>query len=172
MDPESLRVGETTPEITNSFLCLLVNIPFVIYFKIIKRLGDIVGNTMVYVLHQTIIQSIIIGLVAIYYDNADYNTLSNGSIWGWLQPQELVYVSVLYGLICGVYGTHGAIFAVKHFPLIPLMNSYLLRPIIAQLLGWYLEIDKVPGTMTWIGVSGLILSIMFYNTKSSADSDQ
>jgi hypothetical protein len=60
-----------------------------------------------------------------------------------------------------VYGTHGAIFAVKHFPLVPLMNSYLSRPIIAQLLGCLLHIDHIPGPLTFIGVAGLIGSIMF-----------
>jgi hypothetical protein len=130
-DPESLRVGEASPNIGNSFLCLLVNIPFVIYFMIIKRLGAIVGNTMVYVLHQTIIQSVIIGFLAVYVDGAEWRTMGDNSIWGWMQADQIVFVSVVYGLICGVYGTHGAIFAVKHFPLIPLMNSYLLRPIIA-----------------------------------------
>jgi len=85
-DPESIRVGEAAPNIGNSFLCLLVNIPFVIYFIIIRRLGQIVGNTMVYVLHQTIIQSFIIGFLAIYIDGAKWNDISDGSIWGWLQP--------------------------------------------------------------------------------------
>jgi hypothetical protein len=41
------------------------------------------------------------------------------------------------------------------------MNSYLLRPIIAQLLGYLLGIDNIPGAMTFIGVTGLIFSIMF-----------
>jgi len=161
MDPESIRVGEAAPNIGNSFMCLLVNIPFVIYFIIIRRLCQIVGNTMVYVLHQTIIQSFIIGFLAIYIDGAKWNEISDGSIWGWLQPDQVVFVSIMYGLICGVYGTHGAIFAVKQFPLIPLMNSYLLRPIIAQLLGCWLGIDLIPGAMTFLGVTGLIFSIMF-----------
>lgn len=87
--------------------------------------------------------------------------MGDNSIWGWLQEDQFLYVTVVYGLVCGVYGTHGAIFAVKHFPLIPLMNSYLLRPIIAQLLGVWLDIDKIPGTMTFLGVTGLIFSIMF-----------
>ena len=94
-------------------------------------------------------------------DGAKWNTIADDSIWGWMQSKEFLYISIVYGLICGVYGTHGAIFAVKHFPLIPLMNSFLLRPIIAQLLGCYLGIDNLPGSMTIIGVAGLIFSIIF-----------
>lgn len=116
---------------------------------------------MVYVLHQTIIQSIMLIVLAVLVDGAKWKTVSDDSIWGWMQRKEFVYVSTVYGLVCGVYGTHGAIFAVKHFPLIPLMNSYLLRPIIAQLLGYLLGIDNIPGSMTFIGVTGLIFSIMF-----------
>lgn len=84
MDPESIRVGEDKPNIGNSFLCLLVNIPFVIYFMIIRRLGMLVGNTMVYVLHQTIIQSFIIAILAINVDGAEWKTVNDRSIWGWL----------------------------------------------------------------------------------------
>merc|ERR1712166_1075391 len=105
--------------------------------------------------------SCIIAVCAVYLDGASWNDLSDMSIWGWLRPDQVVFVSIVYGLVCGVYGTHGAIFAVKHFPLIPLMNSYLLRPIIAQLLGCYLGIDNIPGVMTFLGVTGLIFSIMF-----------
>jgi len=85
MDPEALRVGEASPNLVNSFLCLTVNIPFVIYFMIIKRLGYLVGNTMVYVLHQTIIQTVIICFLAVWIDGAKWNTLGDDSIFGWLQ---------------------------------------------------------------------------------------
>ena len=40
------------------------------------------------------------------------------------------------------------------------MNSFLLRPIIAQLFGVFLGIDQVPGIQTFLGVAGLIISIM------------
>jgi len=39
LDPMSTRVGEDSANIGASFMCLLVNFPFVIYFFIIKRLG-------------------------------------------------------------------------------------------------------------------------------------
>jgi len=100
-------------------------------------------------------------ILSVWVDGAKWNTIANDSIWGWMQAEELAYVGIVYGLICGVYGTHGAIFVIKHFPLIPLMNSYLLRPIIAQYLGYELGIDNLPGSMTFIGVVGLIFSIMF-----------
>jgi hypothetical protein len=38
-DPNSTRVGEDSANIGASFMSLLVNFPFVIYFFIIKRLG-------------------------------------------------------------------------------------------------------------------------------------
>ena len=100
-------------------------------------------------------------VLAIWVDGAKYDTIADDSVWGWMQAKEVIYVSTVYGLICGVYGTHGAIFAVKHFPLIPLMNSYLMRPIISQLCGYFLGIDYIPGIMTFVGVTGLIFSIMF-----------
>jgi len=110
-------------------MTLLVNLPFVVYFFIIGKLGKMVDNMLVYVLHQTVIQSGMLIILAIWIDGAEYTTMSDKSVWGWMQKDEFVYVSTVYGLICGVYGTHGAIFVVGHFPLVPLMNSYLLRPI-------------------------------------------
>lgn len=83
-DPNSTRVGEDSANIGASFMSLLVNFPFVIYFFIIKRLGQLVGNCMVYVLHQTIIQSIMLIILAIWYDGAKWNTISDDSIWGWM----------------------------------------------------------------------------------------
>ena len=110
-------------------MTLLVNLPFVVYFFLIGKLGKMVDNMLVYVLHQTIIQSLMLMALAVIIDGAEYNTMTDKSIWGWMQKDEILYVSTVYGLICGVYGTHGAIFVVSHFPLVPLMNSYLLRPI-------------------------------------------
>ena len=84
MDPESLRVGETFPNITNSFLCLLVNIPILFMFLTVRRLFQTVGNTLVYVLHQTFLSTIINSFLAVYVDGEKWNTLSDDSIWGWL----------------------------------------------------------------------------------------
>ena len=51
LDPKSTRVGEVMPNIGASFMTLLVNLPFVVYFFLIGRLGKIVDNMMIYVLH-------------------------------------------------------------------------------------------------------------------------
>lgn len=51
MDPESTRVGEKMPNIGASFMTLLVNLPFVVYFFLIGKLGKMVDNMLVYVLH-------------------------------------------------------------------------------------------------------------------------
>jgi len=51
MDPLATRSGVATANTAGSFTCLLVNFPFILYFFIIKRLGNLVGDIMVYVLH-------------------------------------------------------------------------------------------------------------------------
>ena len=160
LDPQSIRVGETDPNLTASLLTLLVNIPYIIFFKIIKKISTIVDSIFEAVLYQTVMQTFVIIGISILFENNEYDNLSENSVFGWLHPKQFVYVTFVYGLICGVAGSIGGMFIVKYFDLVPMMNLYLFRPIISQTIGIATGIDNVPGPLTLIGMTGIIMSIM------------
>ena len=40
----------------------------------------------------------------------------------------------------------------RYFSPLIIMNCLLLEPLISQIIGVYVEIDEIPGVMTWISV--------------------
>lgn len=86
--------------------------------------------------------------------------MEDSCVFGCLRPDIFWFNTVANGLICGIFGTAGALFLVKYYPRVLLQNYLLLRPFISQGIGIYLGIDKVPGIMTLIGLLGILMSIV------------
>lgn len=99
-------------------------------------------------------------MISVYFEGTEYNNLSANSVFGWLNTDQIVFVTFVYGLVCGVAGSIGGTFVVKYFSLIPMMNLYLMRPIISQFIGIKMGIDNIPGIMSFVGISGIIGSIL------------
>ena len=78
------------------------------------------------------------------------------------------------GLVCGIWGSIGIVILLEYFPSVLIMNLCLLRPIISQAAGIYLDIDKYPGNMTYAGgllVLGSIYAINKGKNKQRGNSD-
>ena len=119
-DPHSLRVGEESPNYGASLMTLLINIPFIIYYRCIRRFTELVPDVITTALAQVLFQSIFIVLLAVYVDDAQIFSLEGNSIFGWLNP-EIFWFNLMYNIgLCGIGGTTGAWTMVKYYPMIPL----------------------------------------------------
>jgi hypothetical protein len=80
-------------------------------------------------------------------------------LFGFLRPENLLGSFVLYGIITGFWGSSGYILATWYNPPLAVMNTFLLEPFIGQLVGVWLKIDIMPGSLTWISVLMIIIAI-------------
>ena len=66
-----------------------------------------------------------------------------------------------FGFLSTIFGSAGYVVSLMFFSPVVVANVFLLEPLFAQLLGYFLKIDKIPGYMTFTGLaialSGVIL---------------
>jgi hypothetical protein len=161
-DPNSQRTDQNSHNYSSSLKTLLVNIPFVIFFRTNRRIAEIVPNISYAVLINSVFQLIILVFLAVYFDGAEVFCKDKDiCVFGWLKSDLFWFNTIINGGICGFAGTAGAQFLVKYYPMLILQNFMLLRPFISQEFGIYLGIDKVPGPLTYIGLIGIMISLVF-----------
>ena len=71
----------------------------------------------------------------------------------------MVFNTFFMGLVCGIWGSIGVVIVLEYFPSVLIMNLCLLRPIISQAAGIYLDIYEYPGIITYIGGALVLGSI-------------
>ena len=171
-DPDAVRVGKTS-NVFGSFLCVLVNIPYIFFFKVNSKLNEankaqngegFFSNIRNQVMCQILIQTFGWTLWAIFIDGAEIS-LSDKGIFGHLRSDHFFYILFYMGFVAGLCGTIGVIFALKFFPSILIMNLCLTRPLISQTMGIYLGIDELPGLMTYLGCGMVIGAIYMINNQ-------
>jgi hypothetical protein len=161
-DPYSQRTDQKRHDYLSSLKALPVNIPFIIYFRTLKRIAEIVPNINYAVLINSVFQLIILVFLAVYFDGAEVFCKDKDiCVFGWLRRDLFWFNTIINGGVCGLAGTTGAQFLVKYYPMLLLQNFMLLRPFISQEFGIYLGIDKVPGPLTYIGLVGIMISLIF-----------
>jgi len=108
---------------------------------------------------MTIVQTVVLTILTIVIEDSDFTATNNG-IFGWLNPDNFLIILIGYGVVCGFFGTLGFTFVVKYFNIVSVINLYMLRPVIAQVIGVYMGIDKMPGPFTFIGIFGMIAAVI------------
>lgn len=109
LDPKSVRVGELQPNTVVSLITLLTNFPFIVFFLTFKKLTCYIPSSLEAVLLSSVIQMILITALAVIVEGKQCSNLSSESVFGWLNPEYFFYITFVYGLICGVGGTVGAL---------------------------------------------------------------
>lgn len=99
-------------------------------------------------------------ILAIYIDDALIFSMADNSIFGWINPKNLIPAFFFNGVICGIGGTIGTTFAIKYFSLNFVTNLILLRPVFSQIVGVMIGMDNIPGMMTFLGVGGISVAIV------------
>lgn len=160
----------------NQAIILSINIPYIIFFRLNVRLNTVIerkrmnqeksffNNVKNQLLCQIIIQAALQTFLAIHIEGAKVLSLQDDSVFGHLRKDNFLFILFYYGFIAGICGTIGAIFALKWFPSILVMNLCLMRPIISQGCGIFLNIDEWPGWMTYLGAI-LVLGAIYWINK-------
>ena len=86
--------------------------------------------------------------LAVLYEGATLDS-SNHGIFGFMQQPFISFF--LNGFMSGFWGICGYVIACKYYPPVVIMNCLLLEPVVGQTIGVYLNIDKPPGVMTYVG---------------------
>ena len=81
------------------------------------------------------------------------------STMGMFHPDEFVTVFFIFGPSAGFLGNMGYLCALKFHSTIVVSGSFLFEPLVSQLFGYFLDIDKFPGWMTWVGAFCVFLGI-------------
>ena len=67
----------------------------------------------------------------------------------------------MYGLFCSFFGSAGYVLTLLFFSPLVTSNAYLIEPFIAQVLGYSLNLDKMPGIITLLGTICALAGILF-----------
>ena len=80
-------------------------------------------------------------------------------LFGFLNPECAFVAFVPYGIFCSIFGNAGYIVCLLFFSPLVVSSSFLLEPLVAQILGSVLGIDKTPGPLTIFGTLIIIFGI-------------
>ena len=90
-------------------------------------------------------------------------------LFGFLNSSNLFYCFVPFGIFAGFFGLPGYVVALKFFSPVLVSTSMLLEPFISQLFGYYFEIDKAPGFLTYLGTLIVIVGIFSIQSASKVE---
>ena len=78
---------------------------------------------------------------------------------GMFHEDEFVTAFFIYGPSAGFFGNAGYIICLKFFSSVVVSASLLFEPFLSQMIGFWLDIDALPGWMTWLGTFLVFIGI-------------
>jgi hypothetical protein len=90
---------------------------------------------------------------------------TNGCL-GFLNPNQPLLPLLLYALFASFFGSAGYTLCLLFFSPLVTCNAYLVEPLLAQILGYGVGLDKLPGFLTAIGTVFAIYGIMYIDKGS------
>lgn len=104
------------------------------------------------------------------YENHDITMFSLDTHTGCLGFLNLSHNDLLplfsYAVFASFFGSAGYVLCLLFFSPLVTSNAYLLEPFFAQLLGFSLGLDKLPGVITAIGTISAVAGIAFIDSGS------
>jgi hypothetical protein len=67
----------------------------------------------------------------------------------------------MYAIFCSFFGSAGYILVLLFYSALVTSNAYLIEPFFAQVLGYMLGLDLMPGMMTLVGTVFAVFGIMY-----------
>jgi len=90
-----------------------------------------------------------------------FSMSANYGIFGFLNPECIFIAFIPYGILCSIMGSAGYIVCLLFFSPLVVSSSFLLEPLVAQVLGTLLGIDNSPGFFTINGTFMIIFGIFW-----------
>lgn len=91
--------------------------------------------------------------------------------FGFLNPNQPLLPLFLYWLLGSFFGSAGYTIALLFYSPVVTCNAYLIEPFIAQVLGYGMGLDALPGIMTAVGTVFAIYGIMYID-KGNREREQ
>lgn len=167
LDPNAQKVDSTFTkgqimgaDAINFFAAIFGAFYFILSAKNVK---DIPICTLIFIMnvHFLIINALLASL-NILGDGPPFEFWSmnpKSGLFGFLNPECAFVAFVPYGIYCSIFGSAGYIVCLLFFSPLVVSSSFLLEPLVAQILGSYLGIDKTPGPLTIFGTLVIIFGI-------------
>ena len=70
--------------------------------------------------------------------------------FGFLNPDEAL-VAFVYFALAGFWGVAGYVISLLFFSPVIVSASILFEPFVSQMIGYWMDIDRLPGWLTWVG---------------------
>ena len=93
----------------------------------------------------------------------DYMIFSLDQQWGgfgFAHKDEAFAAFVCFGLSSGFFGTVGFILCLVFFSPVIVSSCILLLPFVGQIIGFAMDLDRLPGWMTWVGTALVCLGVL------------
>lgn len=85
--------------------------------------------------------------------------MSDHGVFGFLRPDTAFVSFVGNGFCTTIIGVYGLILSLRYFSPVFVMNSFMLQPVLSQVIGVAFGGDTWPGWMTWIGILIIFVAI-------------
>jgi len=152
-DPLAVRIGEEF-DMQKSLISLLANIPAAIFWIIVgyvsKRLDSV---TMLF--SQISLSLFYFTIGSVVFEGSGLN-LSDEGLLGAFSSKNFLFCMFWSGIWAGFFGFCGYMISARHYSPLVIMNLLLVEPLVSQIFGVALKIDKMPGPLTFMGVGVII----------------
>ena len=88
------------------------------------------------------------------------STDKNHGAFGFLNDEIILVVLLCFGPAAGFFGNAGYVVSLLFFSPVIVSACFLFEPFISQMIGYWLDIDLLPGWLTWVGTSLVFLGIL------------
>uniref|UniRef100_A0A7S3N1U4 EamA domain-containing protein n=1 Tax=Strombidium inclinatum TaxID=197538 RepID=A0A7S3N1U4_9SPIT len=156
IDPDAKRVGEQV-NIWKSVQALQACIPGALFWECndyAKARLDLVTKS---ILQFFVITSYFV-ITTLLVEDTKIDTSDDG-IFGMLRPENWYIAFFWSGLWGGFFGYFAYCVAPEYFSSLVVMNCLLIEPFVSQIFALFLEIDEMPGILTWAGTFIVCISI-------------
>ena len=160
-DGKAERVDGRTGSIIDYAMCLFVSFLGAIFFMINGRLIKTIPIFTLMSLQSLVIIILMPIILTLVYDDFEYFSFDvKMGGFGFLNQDEFVAGFVGFGLASGFLTQSGSVLCLKLVPPVIITACFLFEIFIGQFLGWFLNIDKLPGMLTWLGTVVVFVGVL------------
>ena len=160
-DNNAERVDGKKGEFHVYAICLFCTFLASIFFMINGLLVKTVPIFTLLTLQTIVVCATFPILLTYMYDEYEYfSTDKMMGGFGFLHPDEAVNGVFVFGLSAGFFAMAGWVLCLLFFSPVVITGTFLWEIFISQFLGFMLDIDKLPGWLTWVGTVVVIVGVL------------
>lgn len=133
------------------------------FFMIINGILVRVFPIFTLLVAQALIGYVYLTIVMVTVFNKDFDLFSMDVNWGgfgFFDKEEAFAAIVCYGLSAGFFGNAGYVICLLFFSPVIVSACFLFEPFLGQLFGYWMDIDRFPGWLTWLGTFLVLVGIL------------